>query len=253
MYVCQRKHTKVKHKRVTKDRLAPNDAARHKYWILAEEAVKFKKALEIEHELKGESASVSKKDGFELMSEGGAFGVGGQVAALGLGAAATLALQDDDEEDEKDKKGKKDKTGAKPNNKKVAATATATGTGDGNGNGNGAEVVVPEQPLAKANKSMKMLAKLSGEAHELRLQMSSVEASETLMANMEKCKIAMETYMHTLHSCISTYIRTYVRTYSTYMQTYIHTCIDTRLYKQTGEAHVRDAAAPEAQTGDQRR
>jgi hypothetical protein len=190
-YVERVKEDCILKRRMSVDPLAPHDQSKTRYWILDDEHLKLKEGLDISTVLTSEF-SVTQGQASSLTNDGGILAAGGQLALSGLSGLSVSGVSNDFFGAAH---GDGPASGSKGSGKsKLKAKATASDAKvpvDPVGDPLPPALVV-EKPLTLASKLLVRLAKKSGEARQCALQMDSIAASGTLVAQLSSAADALE-------------------------------------------------------------
>jgi hypothetical protein len=191
-YVERVKEDCVLKRRMSVDPLASHDPSKNRYWILDDEHLKLKEGLDISTMLSSEF-SVTQEQASSLTGDGGILAVGGQLALPGMSGLSVSGVSNDffgvAHGDAPASGGKGSGKSSKLKTKGVVAEAKVTV--DPAGEAPPAALVV-DKPLTIASKLLVKLAKKSGEARQCALQMDSIAASGTLVAQLSSAADALE-------------------------------------------------------------
>ena len=183
-----------KRKRFEKDKFAPNDATKVRYWVLDDESLEFSSAQELEFMLECQT-DIAQEDASLMAADGAFFSSAGDIGTGGAGTMEVARLGDLHSKGAKDDTGNATQQRSKTSKNKTATgegKGTGAGKGSGEGKGTGAAEVFPETSLQRARKTCDELTTHIGAGSKLVLELGRADASDALVQQINDTIAAMK-------------------------------------------------------------
>ena len=189
----------VKRRRVEKDRLAPNDAEKVRYWVLDDESLTFSSLAELEMSL-NIGLEVSQETATQLTSSGGYFGDGGgEVSTGGVGAAEAARLADLHTEPAAQPQLQELGNGSGDANQGTLPTPKAKAKAKAKGKA-GAEALSKETSIQLAKKMVSELSRLIGNGAKVIVDCTRADIGPVLIGQLESAVKSMKDQHNLLDS-----------------------------------------------------